>query len=63
MPKSKVRKKATPRAIERPDHLVAEEDDQPSPRHRFQAIVGATIAVLLVLAMVVSAILPFINWR
>jgi hypothetical protein len=60
MPKSKVRKKPDVR----PEHLAAPaEADEVSPRNRFQAIAGAFIAIMIVLSMLVSVFLPFINWR
>lgn len=63
MPKSKTRKKAAPRPDTRPEHLIAPDDDQPAPRKGFQAIAAAALALLIVVAMLVSAVLPFINWR
>jgi hypothetical protein len=60
MPKSKVRKKGPVQ----PDRPVLEDDfEPPSLARRIQAFVGAGIAVLIVLSMLISAILPFINWR
>ncbi|MDB5100149.1 MAG: hypothetical protein JWM80_4570 [Cyanobacteria bacterium RYN_339] len=59
MPKSKTRKTSAAQ----PERPILADDDAPRPRNRFQAIAGAAIALLIVLSMVISVFLPFLNWR